>query len=78
MAGLFAARTWQHGLYIASCALLSVSALLPMAHASGAYRPGEQVISIAGGWSGSGRATLTMPRGTPSAVVILMPGGAAT
>lgn len=40
-----------------------------------AYRPGEQVISLGGGFMSSGRALLTMPRGKPFAVVILMPGG---
>ncbi len=39
------------------------------------YRPGEQVISVGGGFFGGGRALLTMPRGRPLAVVILMPGG---
>lgn len=37
--------------------------------------PGEQVITVGGGFFGSGRALLTMPRGKPSAVVILLPGG---
>ncbi len=39
------------------------------------YRPGEQVISVGGGFFGGGRVLLTMPRGKPSDVVILMPGG---
>jgi hypothetical protein len=45
------------------------------ASAQEAYRPGEQVISVGGGFFGGGRALLTMPRSKPSAVVILMPGG---
>ncbi len=39
------------------------------------YRSGEQIIAIGSGFFGGGRALLTMPRGRPSAVVILMPGG---
>ena len=45
------------------------------AKAQETYRPGEQVISVGGGFFGGGRALLTMPRGKPSAVLILLPGG---
>lgn len=54
---------------------LSMAALDGPAVAQDNYRPGEQVISLGGGFFGGGRALLTMPRGKPSAVVILMPGG---
>ncbi|MGL4440708.1 MAG: hypothetical protein ACRCUE_15695 [Bosea sp. (in: a-proteobacteria)] len=55
-------------------ALALLSATIPAA-AQETYRPGEQVISVGGGFFGGGRALLTMPRGKPSTVVILMPGG---
>jgi hypothetical protein len=55
---------------------LSMLILTCPARAQESYRPGEQVISVGGGFFGGGRALLTMPRGKPSAVVILMPGGA--
>ncbi len=45
------------------------------AQAQEIYRPGEQVITVGGGFFGGGRALLTMPRGKPSAAVILLPGG---
>ena len=54
---------------------LSMLTLSSPAQAQESYRPGEQVITLGGGFFGGGRALLTMPRGKPSAVVILMPGG---
>lgn len=54
---------------------LSLATLNGPAEAQQSYRPGEQVITLGGGFFGGGRALLTMPRGRPSAVVILMPGG---
>jgi hypothetical protein len=56
----------------AALAVLSASSL---ATAQEPYRPGEQVVTVGGGFFGGGRALLTMPRGKPVAVVILMPGG---
>jgi hypothetical protein len=54
---------------------LSMLTLNCPADAQESYRPGEQVVSVGGGFFGGGRALLTMPRSKPSAVVILMPGG---
>jgi hypothetical protein len=54
---------------------LSMLTLNCPAYAQESYRPGEQVVSVGGGFFGGGRALLTMPRSKPSAVVILMPGG---
>lgn len=60
----------------AALALVLVTALVGHhAKAQESYRPGEQVITLGGGFFGGGRALLTMPRGKPSAAVILMPGG---
>lgn len=54
---------------------LSIAPLSGPAEAQESYRPGEPVVTIGGGFFGGGRALLTMPRGRPLAVVILMPGG---
>jgi len=68
-----------HGSRLAGAALalaLSMATWSGPAVAQQSYRPGEQVITVGGGFFGGGRALLTMPRGKPSAVVILLPGGA--
>ena len=60
---------------VALAVALAVLSISNPATAQETYRPGEQVISVGAGFFGGGRALLTMPRGKPVAVVILMPGG---
>ncbi len=62
-------------LALACVATVVAMVLIDSAAAQQPYRPGQQVVSLGGGFFGGGRALLTMPRGKPSAVVILMPGG---
>ena len=55
--------------------LAMLTATPAISTAQTAYRPGDQVVQIDGGLFGGGRALLHLPRGKPSAAVVLVPGG---